>query len=232
MNRIVVDKDIIDISDDNNYLVEKHYKKNIININSNSVNILNIKEENASESYEININHGKAIINNFLYNIKDIDITVNLNSEKSEIILYNSVISSSLVNVNIKINHNFKNTTSNIYNNGATIKKGAINFNVISKVSKNIKGCIVNQESKIISLNDNNDNKISPILLIDEYDVEAKHSAFIGKFDENELFYLQSRGLCMKDATSLLLDGMLIGTLKVCFEEKKLLKEKLKRNWR
>ena len=41
-----------------------------------------------------------------------------------------------------------------------------------------------------------------------------------------------SRGLNKKEAEKLLLNGMFIGTLDICFDEKEKLKEKLKANWR
>lgn len=232
MNRIVIDKDINDINNDCNFLIKEHKKKFVFNVDNSVVNILNTKENEDNEKYEININGGKLILNNVCYNQKDLDITVNLNAENSEVLIYNSVITDIKKKVTIKINHNKQDTISNVYNNGVTKKEGSIKFDVTSYVPNGIKGCFVNQDSKIISLNDQNNNEINPILLIDEYDVEARHAAFIGKFSKSELFYLQSRGLKKNDAENLLLNGMLIGTLDVCFEEKENLKKKLNEEWR
>lgn len=232
MNRILVDKDIININDNSNYLITNHKKKYVFNIDGSEVNILNIKENTNDEEYEINIYGGKVILNNIYYNTKDVNITVNLNKEKSEVLIYNSIITDIDKKVTIRINHNKKNTISNVYDNGVTRKDGSINFDVTSVVPKKITGCLVNQDSKIISLNDKNTNRINPILLIDEYDVEARHAAFIGKFNEQELFYLKSRGLREKEAERLLLNGMLIGSLEICFEEKENLKKKLGIDWR
>ena len=57
-------------------------------------------------------------------------------------------------------------------------------------------------------------------LLIDSFDVEARHAAFIGNFKEEELFYLKSRGLNRRDCEDLLINGLIIGTLDICFDEK------------
>ena len=232
MNRITVDKEINSINENFNYLINKHKKNYVFNVHNSDVNILSIKESVNEESYEINIDGGKVIFNNVSYSSKDINITVNLNKKKSEIVIYNSIISNDDIKVKIRINHNSKNTVSNVYNNGVTKKEGTINFDVTSYVPKNVKGCIVNQDSKIISLNDKNNNEINPILLIDEYDTSARHAAFIGKFNEQELFYLMSRGLDKKTSEKLLLNGLLIGTLEICFEEKEMLKEKFENDWR
>ena len=54
------------------------------------------------------------------------------------------------------------------------------------------------------------DSKITslPILLIDEYDVEANHGASIGKMSDDDLFYLMSRGLNKTEAFLLMLEGI------------------------
>lgn len=51
---------------------------------------------------------------------------------------------------------------------------------------------------------------IAPKLLIEENDVVANHSALIGRFDEEELFYLQSRGIDRNTATILMTKGFLL----------------------
>ena len=131
------------------------------------------------------------------------------------------------MNYDIKINHNSKKTTSDVYNNGVSKENGSICFNVESFVPKNSNLSVVNQDSKIIALNSDNENKINPVLLIDEFDSEARHAAFIGDFNPDKLFYLMSRGLTKKKARDLLLNGLLIGELDLCFEEKERLKEKI-----
>ena len=53
-----------------------------------------------------------------------------------------------------------------------------------------------------------------PILeaLIDNYDVDSNHAAYIGKFRDEELFYLMSRGISRDVANRLLLNGFLINS--------------------
>ena len=51
-------------------------------------------------------------------------------------------------------------------------------------------------------------------MLIEEYDVEASHSAKIGSFNEENLFYMESRGLNRKEAINLLTNGFLKRNLK------------------
>jgi hypothetical protein len=47
------------------------------------------------------------------------------------------------------------------------------------------------------------------VILIDEYDVNAAHSAYIGGFNSEELFYLESRGIEADNARKLLTTGFI-----------------------
>ena len=107
---------------------------------------------------------------------------------------------------------NEKNTVSNIKNHGVNIKDGSIIFNVTGIVYNGIKDCTLDQDNKIVTFNQNKCT-IDPKLLIEEQDVVANHSALIGKFDEDELFYLQSRGIDRTEAIILLTKGFLLENL-------------------
>lgn len=245
MNRILIgnsnnkigvikqDTIIIDIKENTNILIKDIlFKKYLFNVYDAKLNVLIVNENKRDVNYEINIYKGNVSFNNLSYNSSDVKLDINLNKENSNILVYNSVISKKKQKYEISINHNKKLTNSNIYNNGVTKEDGSILFNVSSFVPKKSKDCVVNQNSKIITLNDTNDNEINPILLIDEFECEAKHAAFIGNFNQNELFYLMSRGLSKQEAMNLLINGLLIGTLDVCFNEKENLKKKLNDDWR
>lgn len=244
MNRILIDKElknigkvkddvaIINVEKESNVLIEKNnIKKYVFNIKNADLNVLCIKENSCFTEYEFNINGGKVSFNNVSYSSDDVKIKVNLNNSDSSIIIYNSVIATKENNYDIRINHYDSNTKSDVYNNGVTVKSGTINFDVSSYVKNGKKDCLVNQDSKIVTLNETNNNTINPILLIDEYEVEARHAAFIGNFNSSELFYLMSRGLRKKEAENLLINGLLIGVLDICFNEKENLKKKLNEDW-
>ena len=83
-----------------------------------------------------------------------------------------------------------------------------MSFNVTGTVYNGIVDCELSQNSRIITMNENPCN-INPNLLIEENDVIANHAALIGKFNEDEIFYLMSRGITREDATKLLTKGFL-----------------------
>lgn len=245
MNRILVDDNknklfkvrdneiIIDIKENTNIKIEKVlFNKYIFNIYNSNLNILSVLENERNIKFEINIFNGNVVFNNISYNSSNMNLEVNLNEKDSLFDLYNSVICNKSVTYNINVNHNKSYTISNIYNNGLTKDDGSICFNVSSYAPKKSKYCNINQDSKIISLNKTNKNSINPVLLIDEFESNAKHAAFIGDFNKNELFYLMTRGINEVDAKYLLIKGLLIGTLDVCFNEKEILREKFETDWR
>ena len=83
-----------------------------------------------------------------------------------------------------------------------------LEFIVNSSVLKGNKKSVLNQESKIIVLSKNN-SIIKPNLFIDEYDVDARHAATIGRFSSEDIFYLMTKGINKEEAIKLLINGFL-----------------------
>ena len=160
-------------------------------IDSNSsVNVFKFNNiDSIKEHFICNLNGVNASIN---YNLK----TISINPESYDFLIY----------------HNFKNTNSCINTNGVSIKDGSILFNVSSFIPRDVIGCVASQDNKIINLNDNY-SIIKPNLYIDCDDVVANHSAWVGSFSQNDLFYLQSRGIKRDEAAKLLLIGFLTNNL-------------------
>lgn len=160
--------------------------------------------------------------------IKEYDI-VNLNGENASFKRVLKTISKSDEKYDMLVYHNAKNTKSNLINHGVNILDGNLIFNVSTFIPETISGCYANQSNRIINLTDNKCH-ISPNMYIDCFDVVANHSAFIGTFKDSELFYLQSRGIPVDEATKLLIKGFLISELEE--EQKEKYKDILNEYWR
>ena len=158
-------------------------------------NLFELKEGNEIKvQYKYNLEEYSNVLVNKFYDVtilKELDI-INLNGELSEINYNFNTISKDKQNIDIVVYHNHKNTISNLNNKAVNILDGSTTFNITGSVYNTITDCIINQNNRIINLNDKK-CVINPILLIDENDVEANHSALIGKFSKEELFYLMSR---------------------------------------
>src|SRR5574344_16365 len=184
------------------------------------INVLDNVKCNILEYRRGKINKVRYLINvdaNSVCNISkfyDIDkirevINVNLNGENANFNYFFKTFSKNIEKYDMSIYHNDKNTISNIYNNGINIKDGQLYFNVLGMINKNKSNCSLNQTNHIINFT-NNLCQINPNLYIDEYEVNANHSAYIGKFNPDELFYLMRLGINEESALKLLIEGFLL----------------------
>lgn len=206
MNNIVVDEAKLCgevVIDDLDYNVYRICKDSLV-----TINIKNSKFEKC----EINLEENAHLIINKSYNEEEVDekIVINLNGFNSRVDYNFSTLTYHDQKYVIDINHNAKNTVSNVINHGVVMNESKLLFEVNSTVKKGNKGSKLNQASKIIVMSSNN-SIIKPNLFIDEYDVDAFHSATIGKFRKEEIFYLMTKGLKEKDAIFLLIKGFLEG---------------------
>lgn len=154
-----------------------------------------------------------------------------LNGEHAQFTSLLKTISTKEENYQMTVTHNAKNTESFIQNHGINVQDGSITFEVSGVIPKGISGSIMDQKNRIVTYNEK-ECKILPNLFVDEEDVVANHSAYIGRFKDEELFYLMSRGIDEKESTLLLTKGFLMSYLKVDEEWKQKLEEYLKKVWR
>ena len=160
-------------------------------------------------------------------NIKEMTV-INLNGENAIANFNLKTICKSLEKYNFLVYHNAKNTVSNILNNGVNILDGKLEFNVSGFVLNGMTVCNIDQKARIINMTENS-CIIKPNLFIDEEDVIANHSALIGTFSFEEVFYLMSRGISKKETLNLLTKGFL---LKGITYYKEILKEIINEYWR
>ena len=84
------------------------------------------------------------------------------------------------------------------------------------------KGCVEaqsHQATRVLTLGQGHKTKVIPLLLIDENDVKASHALTIGQPDEDQLYYLQSRGLTTKQAVGLLSVGYFLPVIELIDNE-------------
>ena len=214
--------------EDSKYEVIINVKKNI---DLNMIEKINGKNTKIRTKITLEDN---AFVNiskiNDIENIKE-NIIIYLNGINANINYNLKTICKNIENYDLIIYHNNKETKSEITTNGVNIQNGKLKFNVSSFVPNNNKNCIVTQNNRIINLT-NNECIINPNLYIDEFEVSANHSANIGSFNKNEIFYLQSRGISKNEAIKLLIKGFLTNNLKINEEEKEEITKKIDYYWR
>lgn len=111
---------------------------------------------------------------------------------------------------NVTINHLARNTSGQIENFGVNKDQGHLIFNGTGFIAKDAKQSKSHQNSKILVFDKKCVSKVNPYLIIDENDVEASHAAAVGQMDEEQLFYMRSRGLSTEHASQLITYGYLM----------------------
>ena len=171
--------------------------------------IIYVTDNNNNKDYKYNIEED-TIIYHFSANSSS-TVEVNILKEGVSLDYYYSNINYDDNRFNIIVNHKAPSTHSEVYNHGVNVYKNKLIYSVDGVVPKEYSKCICNQDNQIINMSDGK-STICPNLYIDNYDVDSNHSAYIGKFRDEAMFYLMSRGISLENSYRLLLNGFLINT--------------------
>ncbi len=180
--------------------------------------IIYVVDNNEKKDYNYVIREDTVIYHFSINSSSKVNVT--LDKENVSLYYYYSTINYEDNDFSIKIVHNKSNTHSEVFNHGVNVKKNKLNFDVTGVVLKNSSKCVCNQENQIINMSDGK-SSICPNLLIDNYDVNSNHSAYIGKFKDEEIFYMESRGIPRDACNRLLLNGFLINSDSISYEKVK-----------
>ena len=144
---------------------------------------------------------------------------VDLDGEYSKFYQKFSSISHGNEEYHIIVNHNKDNVSSNIVNKCIGLDGSKIYMQIDSNLKKGNDNCIMDQNSRILTLGDV-DAKIIPNMFIAEDSVVARHGSIIGSFSMDEVFYLMSRGISEEEAILLLIKGFLFSNMDVDYEKR------------
>lgn len=161
--------------------------KVVLSVNSifRQINVCKINEQTSGKVVvELNGNFSKADIKNIILN----------ESSKKQIHEF-------------KIMHNISETESYLLNYAVCDNKSILFIDNEGFVFEGAEKSNMNQITKGIILDLESEISANPILKIDNYNVIANHGASIGAIDDEELFYLMSRGLTKADSEKLILSG-------------------------
>lgn len=201
MNKIIIDNDSV------NYDFQK--EKEVLNIKGKS----DVFIKNIPKKFDLEINV-----------LKNADVLVNLvlNLESTSFNLVINSYENSKINLNVALKYQ-KNCEINIYNNiwenntNTSIKlrcvedEGNLKIKAIGDIKENlsnnnyledIRAIVSNQESITIMP----DLKVASVSL-------ANHNTTISNINEEELFYLESKGINRENAVNLIKEGFLKGIL-------------------
>src|SRR3990172_8957725 len=108
-----------------------------------------------------------------------------------------------------KVLHLAKDTTSRIISKSLCKFGGRTTYRGLLKVAKGASGVKSSVQCDAILLDDISRTDTYPYMEIDEEDATVTHEATVGKIGEEELFYLQTRGIPESEALNLIVMGFL-----------------------
>ncbi len=147
----------------------------------------------------------------FLQKDQNLNVLVNLDGEgaKCQINCAYLVNKNNKINIDIKVLHKVKNTTSKQQIKGLVADFGRVDFVGTIEIPKDSQKCDGRQNHRAVLLSDKATVSATPQLEIWADDVQCAHGSAVGPLDKNQMFYLQARGLAEKQARHLLLQSFL-----------------------
>ena len=199
----------------------------IIDVNKGSLNLTINLEEDSNLEYislrkgnETNIHLSVNLRDRAVFNTKNINMfsnkvsfseDINARGENSEINSMDVVINSSGEVQKFDIESLHYSSLSNCQMRNFVINKNnsITHMNTNGFIEKGTKGVVINQKTKGLLLDLNSEISANPLLCISEYDCNASHGASIGAINEEELYYLMSRGLTKESSERLIVQGFI-----------------------
>ena len=196
------------------YSILKGESSITINVGENSnIKIVYFASGNNSYSLKFNVERDSSLTlftsDNNKSNSKIVK-TINLVGTNSYFKGYEFISSiNNIISGGFYVNHLAKDTTADSTLNYLSNNNGYINRDAIATIEKhmdnsssseNIKGIILSKDSRIDS---------KPILVISCDDVHASHGCAIGTIDDNEIYYLMSRGLTKEDSLKIICKSLI-----------------------
>ena len=156
----------------------------------------------------------------FLQTDTNLDVLILLNGEgaKAEINCAYLSNKNNKLNIDIKVVHKVKNTTSDQKIKGLVTDNAFVQFNGTIEIPHDSQKCDGRQNHRGLLLSPKATVSAVPQLEIWADDVQCAHGSAVGPLDENQIFYLQSRGLKENQARRLLLRSFLSDVMPNDFE--------------
>lgn len=234
-NNILINSDIVTFNGDGDYFLEyidsaNYHLKFIINGNVNLTEVSFDKEIDVNNKYVIQ--NGYLKLYKFYNNKKVLEkIDIDLCNDGDKVDYHFANICKQEERYTININHKCKNTYSSIINKSVALNNSILKFIINSNVDKDSIKSVLDQNTRIVTMGEC-DTSISPNMFIDLDDVEARHGSVIGSFNEDQVFYLMSKGISYNDTLKLLIKGYILGGLEIDFELRQRIIEIIETYWR
>ncbi|USZ68872.1 Fe-S cluster assembly protein SufD [Halorussus salilacus] len=109
--------------------------------------------------------------------------------------------------------HNAAHTTADLVTRGVLDDSARSVYEGVQDVGTEAWDTNSYQRENTLMLSDESEADASPKLIINNHDTEASHSATVGQVDEEDLFYMTSRGVDDESARNMLVEGFFVPVL-------------------
>lgn len=196
-----------------------------------SLTVLLKKEEAYDTKIDIVANVYKDASLDFAYldmenKQSSVHMDVNLMETGANVLLQSACIAQDTKDFHMAITHHVAYTTGTMKHYAIVKEDGTYRMEASGKIVKGAHGSESHQTTRVLTMSEQQDSRVIPLLLIDENDVKASHATTLGQPDENQLYYLQTRGLTRNQALGLLSVGYMMPISEVLDDEQ--IKEQLK----
>jgi len=170
-------------------------------------------EQKSGNEWFVTVSGGGDFQADFIQTKGPLSVTVILAGEDSKCQL-NCVYlcnDNNKIDIDFKVLHKSKKTTSSQQIKGLSADKGEVSFNGTITIPYDSQECDGRQNHRGIILSDYAKISAVPQLEIWADDVKCAHGSAIGPLDSDQLFYLQTRGIPATEAKKLLLSSFFNG---------------------
>ena len=115
--------------------------------------------------------------------------------------------------IDSRVWHNGEHTTADLVTRGVIDDHARSVYEGVQNVGRDAWDTSSYQRENTLMLSDESEADASPKLIINNHDTEASHSATVGQVDEQELFYMKSRGVPEQLAKNMLVEGFYVPVL-------------------
>ena len=112
-----------------------------------------------------------------------------------------------------KVWHEAAHTTADLVTRGVVDDTARSVYEGVQDVGKEAWDTSSYQRENTLMLSDDSEADASPKLIINNHDTEASHSATVGQIDQEDLFYMVSRGMDEQRAKNMLVEGFYVPVL-------------------
>jgi Fe-S cluster assembly protein SufB len=113
------------------------------------------------------------------------------------------------IDTGAKVLHNAPNTKSTIESKSITQGDGRTNYRGLVRVPEGSHGSKVSIECDALMFSDEATSDTEPYIEVKEDDVEMAHEATVGRIGDEEIHYMQSRGIDEEEAKEMIVRGFI-----------------------